>query len=425
MAVTLLSLPSLAPIASRSFAGSLADLKPASHLIAISTVHPSALHLLDPRTLEAVVPALVAPAVALDENRKPIFDVRGRLVAYASAESARKDGAPILRSSVGGRKLEEGVAGLSNLARSRRSDAASSAHPADAEQVDPTSVSASASGTSRRLSTTASSSARSVVVLAAADPANGSASRQLAHFSSRGVSTLSLSPSLSKLLVSTTAGHYSFSILALRPPGAVSSSSQTSLWETHVLHRGLTPARLEGVAWSDDEKWVASKTARGTTHVWLLDPGRPGLSDGRDVTVRIRQPPTPEGGLEIGFAFVATRGSKSATQDLVAFNSTDGQHISLHRLVPPREASVPKARPAPSPPSQGSALSLMISASRKAQALVAASTSSILDGGHGEGSQWEVARWEIGDLVEDVSSLPLSLLPAAEPRPSARDATAL
>jgi hypothetical protein len=428
LTVSLLALPSLKPIATRSLAGSLAGLKPSSHLVAISTASPPALHLLSPKTLDSVVAALVAPTIALDEDRKPIFDVRGRLVVYASAESARKDGASVVRSSASGRRLEEGVASLSKLARSRRPDDGLPAAHAEDEEADVSLVgtaSATGGGSSRRSSAAISSIPRSVVVLAAASLADASAPQQLVHFPSRGVSAVSLSPSSSKLLLSTTSGHHSFSVLALWPPGPTSPSGQASLWETHVLHRGLTPARLEGLAWSEDEKWVGSKTARGTTHLWLLSPSRRGLSDGRDVTVRVRQPPTPDGGLEIGLAFVVNRGGKTAAHDLVAFDSADGQHVALHRILPPRVISVPKARSPPSPPSQGSALSLMISASRKAQALVAASTSNLLDGGHGEGSQWEVARWEVGDLLEDSGSLPLTLLPRTEPGPPARDAIAL
>lgn len=438
ISVTLLSLPSLAVLASRSFSGSVVDIKTSSHTVALSTMHPSALHILHPATLQPVAPTLVSPTIALSEDRKPIFDIQGRTVVYASSEAAPKGSPEVLRSAAGGRKWEEGMAGLSRLSRARRtSGGADVKDESPSGQTDLTSYAGPHRRSSASSSTTSKSTAAlSVVMLALPPPGAAAEPRRLLHFASDGTVALCLSPSSSKLLLSNVQGHHSFSVVSLRPSAPWSPTSKPAVWETHVLHRGLTPARLEAIAWSVDESWVGTKTSKGTTHFWLLgEGGSERLSVGRDVCVRVRQAPSTDESVDVGFAFTSCAGGGSRQgskeRDVVCFDSANGQHLSVHRLAPPaalqvgRPVVAPRLSPSTSSQGGGSALSLMMSASRKAQALVSASTAAVLEAGQGEGTEWEVARWDVGSLAEEGGAVPLSLLSESSQRGAAGNPIAL
>lgn len=92
----------------------------------------------------------------------------------------------------------------------------------------------------------------------------------LAHFRPypHPVALLSLSPSSSSILTSSTYGH-SFEIFELKPAvrrGVATKvdASDGKVWHRYRLHRGLTAARAVGAEWAEDGRFVGVGTGKGT-----------------------------------------------------------------------------------------------------------------------------------------------------------------
>ena len=108
------------------------------------------------------------------------------------------------------------------------------------------------------------------------------------------ITLLSFNPAGTHILTSSVQGH-SFHIFELRPfspvgssPARFSSSSRPiasaqkdiRVWHRYRLNRGLTVASAVGATWSDDSRFVAVTTTRGTAHVFAVNPigGKVGIN---------------------------------------------------------------------------------------------------------------------------------------------------
>lgn len=119
----------------------------------------------------------------------------------------------------------------------------------------------------------------------------GSAVKVVAHFRPYGqpLALVSFSPASTMLLVASAAGH-SFDVFELKPSvpvgvSAMSSAASTAstgtapdgsdskVWHRYRLQRGFTPALAASASWSTDGRFVAVSTAKGTAHVWAVQPG--------------------------------------------------------------------------------------------------------------------------------------------------------
>lgn len=108
-------------------------------------------------------------------------------------------------------------------------------------------------------------------------PSRGSSPnlKTIAHFRpySHPIALLSLSPSSSSILTSSTYGH-SFEVFEFKP--AVRATIATKgdvnsgkVWHRYRLHRGLTAARAVGAEWAEDGRFVGVGTGKGTTRELL------------------------------------------------------------------------------------------------------------------------------------------------------------
>ncbi|GAA5910003.1 hypothetical protein JCM8208_006410 [Rhodotorula glutinis] len=100
------------------------------------------------------------------------------------------------------------------------------------------------------------------------------------------VALVSLSPASTMVLVASAAGH-SFDVFELKPsvPVGLSSTSTTvgsvggvagvegQVWHRFRLQRGYTSALAASATWAIDGRFVAVSTAKGTAHVWAIQPG--------------------------------------------------------------------------------------------------------------------------------------------------------
>ncbi|XP_063231006.1 breast carcinoma-amplified sequence 3 homolog isoform X2 [Bacillus rossius redtenbacheri] len=93
----------------------------------------------------------------------------------------------------------------------------------------------------------------------------------VAHFTahSDAVVALAFDPSGLLLLTADRRGHC-FHLFRVQPHPAGAASA--AVHHLYILHRGDTGAKVQGMAFSADSRWVAVSTMRGTTHVFPITP---------------------------------------------------------------------------------------------------------------------------------------------------------
>uniref|UniRef100_A0A3Q2YYL5 BCAS3 microtubule associated cell migration factor n=1 Tax=Hippocampus comes TaxID=109280 RepID=A0A3Q2YYL5_HIPCM len=93
----------------------------------------------------------------------------------------------------------------------------------------------------------------------------------VAHFPAhdKPISCMQFNPSGMLLLTADTLGHDFHVFQILTHPWA---SSQSAVHHLYTLHRGETEARVQDMCFSQDSRWVAISTLRGTTHVFPINP---------------------------------------------------------------------------------------------------------------------------------------------------------
>jgi hypothetical protein len=101
------------------------------------------------------------------------------------------------------------------------------------------------------------------------------------------VSTLYFSKSSHLLIVSPVSG-LSFHIYRINPPKEIRGEYKNRYFLVYKLHRGLTPAEINDITISDDEKIVIVSSSRGTCHVYQINPESNSLTYNLEVYCRIK-----------------------------------------------------------------------------------------------------------------------------------------
>uniref|UniRef100_A0A3Q3GU75 BCAS3 microtubule associated cell migration factor n=1 Tax=Labrus bergylta TaxID=56723 RepID=A0A3Q3GU75_9LABR len=93
----------------------------------------------------------------------------------------------------------------------------------------------------------------------------------VAHFPAhdKPISCMQFNPSGMLLVTADTLGHDFHVFQILTHPWA---SSQSAVHHLYTLHRGETEAKVQDMCFSQDSRWVAISTLRGTTHVFPVNP---------------------------------------------------------------------------------------------------------------------------------------------------------
>uniref|UniRef100_A0A8C5AV30 BCAS3 microtubule associated cell migration factor n=1 Tax=Gadus morhua TaxID=8049 RepID=A0A8C5AV30_GADMO len=93
----------------------------------------------------------------------------------------------------------------------------------------------------------------------------------VAHFPAhdKPISCMQFNPTGMLLVTADTLGHDFHVFQILTHPLA---SSQSAVHHLYTLHRGETEAKVQDMCFSQDSRWVAVSTLRGTTHVFPLNP---------------------------------------------------------------------------------------------------------------------------------------------------------
>uniref|UniRef100_A0AAQ5YF60 BCAS3 microtubule associated cell migration factor n=1 Tax=Amphiprion ocellaris TaxID=80972 RepID=A0AAQ5YF60_AMPOC len=93
----------------------------------------------------------------------------------------------------------------------------------------------------------------------------------VAHFPAhdKPISCMQFNLSGMLLVTSDTLGHDFHVFQILTHPWA---SSQSAVHHLYTLHRGETEAKVQDMCFSQDSRWVAISTLRGTTHVFPINP---------------------------------------------------------------------------------------------------------------------------------------------------------
>uniref|UniRef100_A0A3Q0RRE9 BCAS3 microtubule associated cell migration factor n=1 Tax=Amphilophus citrinellus TaxID=61819 RepID=A0A3Q0RRE9_AMPCI len=93
----------------------------------------------------------------------------------------------------------------------------------------------------------------------------------VAHFPAhdKPISCMQFNPSGMLLVTADTLGHDFHVFQILTHPWA---SSQSAVHHLYTLHRGETEAKVQDMCFSQDSRWVAISTLRGTTHVFPINP---------------------------------------------------------------------------------------------------------------------------------------------------------
>lgn len=115
-------------------------------------------------------------------------------------------------------------------------------------------------------------------------PPSSSSLKTVAHFRpySHSLALLSFSPSSTSILTASTPSH-SFDIFELHPSSPIGASALHSVptssdtnsgkvWHRYRLQRGYTSARATSASWSNDGRFVAIGTGKGTSHVYAIQP---------------------------------------------------------------------------------------------------------------------------------------------------------
>uniref|UniRef100_A0A667X3U1 BCAS3 microtubule associated cell migration factor n=1 Tax=Myripristis murdjan TaxID=586833 RepID=A0A667X3U1_9TELE len=93
----------------------------------------------------------------------------------------------------------------------------------------------------------------------------------VAHFPAhdKPISCMQFNPSGMLLVTADTLGHDFHVFQILTHPWA---SSQSAVHHLYTLHRGETEAKVQDMCFSQDSRWVAISTLRGTSHVFPINP---------------------------------------------------------------------------------------------------------------------------------------------------------
>ncbi|KAF1393608.1 hypothetical protein PFLUV_G00017810 [Perca fluviatilis] len=93
----------------------------------------------------------------------------------------------------------------------------------------------------------------------------------VAHFPAhdKPISCMQFNPSGMLLVTADILGHDFHVFQILTHPWA---SSQSAVHHLYTLHRGETEAKVQDMCFSQDSRWVAISTLRGTTHVFPVNP---------------------------------------------------------------------------------------------------------------------------------------------------------
>ncbi|XP_049581677.1 BCAS3 microtubule associated cell migration factor isoform X2 [Syngnathus scovelli] len=93
----------------------------------------------------------------------------------------------------------------------------------------------------------------------------------VAHFPAhdKPISWMQFNPSGTLLLTADILGHDFHIFQILTHPWV---SSQSAVRHLYTLHRGETEAKVQDMCFSQDSRWVAISTLRGTTHVFPINP---------------------------------------------------------------------------------------------------------------------------------------------------------
>ncbi|KAF7219277.1 breast carcinoma amplified sequence 3 [Nothobranchius furzeri] len=93
----------------------------------------------------------------------------------------------------------------------------------------------------------------------------------IAHFPAhdKPISCMQFNPSGMLLVTADTLGHDFHVFQILTHPW---TSSQSAVHHLYTLHRGETEAKVQDMCFSQDSRWVAISTLRGTTHVFPINP---------------------------------------------------------------------------------------------------------------------------------------------------------
>ncbi|GAA5878655.1 hypothetical protein JCM16303_002159 [Sporobolomyces ruberrimus] len=178
--------------------------------------------------------------------------------------------------------------------------------------------------------------------------------RTIAHFRPYHLplALISFSPSSTSLLTSSTSAH-SFDIFELHPSCPIgtsalrcvpSSSDANSgkVWHRYRLQRGYTTARATSATWSDDGRFVAVGTGKGTAHTYAIQPmgGNPNLEKHFEPQVQNLTELPP---LSINLSTIArVRPSSSAAEDI----SSSSRSFPSFAFVPRTDSFASSFRPA-------------------------------------------------------------------------------
>nr|XP_018908004.1 PREDICTED: uncharacterized protein LOC109037683 isoform X2 [Bemisia tabaci]XP_018908005.1 PREDICTED: uncharacterized protein LOC109037683 isoform X2 [Bemisia tabaci] len=93
----------------------------------------------------------------------------------------------------------------------------------------------------------------------------------IAHFiaHSEPIVAMNFDPSGMLLVTADKRGHR-FHVFRINPH--VAGSASASVHHLYILHRGDTTARVQDISFSNDSRWVAVSSLRGTTHVFPITP---------------------------------------------------------------------------------------------------------------------------------------------------------
>ncbi|XP_061536844.1 breast carcinoma-amplified sequence 3 isoform X5 [Phycodurus eques] len=93
----------------------------------------------------------------------------------------------------------------------------------------------------------------------------------VAHFPAheKPISCMQFNPNGMLLVTADTLGHDFHVFQILTHPW---TSSQSAVHHLYTLHRGETEAKVQDMVFSQDSRWVAISTLRGTTHVFPINP---------------------------------------------------------------------------------------------------------------------------------------------------------
>ena len=101
------------------------------------------------------------------------------------------------------------------------------------------------------------------------------------------VSALHFSKTSHFLIVSPITG-FSFHVYRINPPKEIKSEYKNRYFLLYKLYRGVTPAEINDIAMSEDEKLIVVSSSRGTCHIYAINPESTNLCYNQEVFCRIK-----------------------------------------------------------------------------------------------------------------------------------------